>query len=301
MTNRGAKLNRIKIAVFLTALSVVAVSCWNTGSPGDKNDGLTISAGDRNGLEVSQATDKKYGRFSHTVTEHEEISCNECHGRKGTKLEYAGHSSCIDCHFKEFVQNDSQVCSICHTESPAKPEEMLAFPVKFNEGFNMMFDHEQHSKGNAKPAQGCAACHSPKSSTQTIPAGIATHSQCFTCHTQESGIGSCSTCHEIAPYTRTTARKSPVLNYVFSHADHTSKQGVSCSECHTAKAGAPQGKQILFPVAVQHFAPRDKKGAVTCASCHDNRRAFGERDFADCKRCHTGAGFTLMPGGKTGR
>jgi hypothetical protein len=26
-------------------------------------------------------------------------------------------------------------------------------------------------------------------------------------------------------------------------------------------------------------------------TCHNNRRAFGGDDFADCKRCHTGQTF----------
>lgn len=281
----------------MTVVSVVAISCWSTTNSGT-NTNLTLTAIEKVGGGGRPVSDKKYGVFSHSVEDHKEISCDACHGREGTKLEYAGHSSCVGCHFREFVNSNSQICALCHTTSPDKPEEVKAFPASFNEGFNMMFDHAQHSAGNARPAQGCVACHRPQAAAQSIPAGISTHSQCFVCHTPESKIGSCSTCHEMAPYTRVRPRKSAVLNYVFSHADHTSRQGVNCVECHSPIVNAPQGKQIRFPVAAQHFVPRNAKGSVTCAKCHNDRRAFGEANFADCKRCHTSSGFSLMPNGR---
>lgn len=278
----------------MMALSVFAMSCWKA-SDSANDSGVTLTAVDEAETKGSLVSETDYGTFSHSVKEHEDISCNACHAREGTKLKYAGHSSCVDCHFREFVQAESQICAVCHTASKTRPDELQAFPARFSEGFNMMFDHAQHSRGNARPVQGCAACHRPKGSAQTIPAGISTHTQCFTCHTPESRIGSCNTCHDLAPYQRVRPRKSKVLNYVFSHADHTARQGVSCVDCHSPKPGARQGQQIRFPVAIQHFVRRTAKGSITCASCHNNRRAFGEKDFADCKRCHTGSGFTLQP------
>ncbi len=299
MKNTRNQIHALKLAVLMTVISAAAISCWNTTSSGD-NSNVTLTAFEKVRSVGRPDTGKTFGVFSHSVDEHEGISCDACHGREGTKLEYAGHSSCVGCHFREFVDNKSQICTICHTIAPDKPEELRSFPVQFNEGFNMMFDHAQHAVGGARPAQGCAACHRPTGSSQTIPGGISTHSQCFTCHTEESGMGSCSTCHDMAPYTRVRPRKSAVLNYVFSHADHTSKQGVTCVECHSPIPNAPQGKQILFPVAEQHFIRRNPRGAVSCAKCHNNRRAFGEANFADCKRCHTASGFTLLPNGRAG-
>ena len=41
-------------------------------------------------------------------------------------------------------------------------------------------------------------------------------------------------------------------------------------------------------VASMHFPPR---GALSCASCHNNKRAFGGDDFQDCRRCHRGGNF----------
>ena len=85
---------------------------------------------------------------------------------------------------------------------------------------------------------------------RTIPAGISAHSSCYTCHTPESKIGSCNTCHTIEPYSRTVASRATFA--AFRHSDHTAR--VSCAECHNIRPGAPQGRQVTSPVAVQHFA-----------------------------------------------
>jgi len=53
-------------------------------------------------------------------------------------------------------------------------------------------------------------------------------------------------------------------------------------------AGTVKGRQVTAPVAAEHFAPA---GTTSCATCHNNKRAFGPPDFADCKRCHTGKTF----------
>ncbi len=286
MTRSASISIKLKIVVLTAAIAIFAVNCWKSDSSEKIN--VTLTAADEH-IVGSETTDKDYGRFSHTVPEHAEISCDSCHDREGTTLKYAGHNSCINCHMGEFVKQDSNICVICHTNSPANPAELQAFPARFDEGFSMSFDHAQHSVGDARPAQGCAACHYPQGASRTISVGISTHSQCFTCHTQESNIGSCNTCHAIEPYARVQPGRSNVLGFAFSHADHNS---VGCADCHSPKSGAPMGRQITFPTAVQHFS---RKSSVTCATCHNDRRAFGERDFTNCARCHKGSGFTLLP------
>lgn len=284
MTGNTSKLKKIKLIVLLAAVAIFAVNCWKTDNSANN---LTLTAVDNNTAESESISGKDYGKFSHAS--HEEIDCDSCHGREGTNLKFAGHSSCIDCHMGEFVKSDSNICAICHTNSNTNPAELQSFPASFREGFNMTFDHAMHSRGGAKPPQGCAACHQPSGAARTIPAGISTHSQCFTCHTPESNLGACNTCHEIAPYSRVNRAKGAVLNFVFSHADHNS---VGCTDCHSPKWGAPQGSQITFPLAVQHFP---KRNAITCATCHNDRRAFGERDFANCRLCHKSSGFDMLP------
>ncbi len=284
MTRSARKKFRLKLVVLTAAIAIAAVSCWRAEDSANKTI-VTLTGVDENAGENAPVSEKNYGTFSHA--EHTDIACDSCHGREGTKLKFAGHASCIDCHMGEFVRSDSNICTICHTNSPANPAELKAFPARFDEGFNMSFDHALHSRGAARPPEGCAACHFPNGARKTISAGISTHAQCFTCHTPESNIGSCSVCHAIAPYARTWQTKSDVLGFAFSHADHNS---VGCAECHSPRAGA-MGRQITFPVAVEHFPKR----GVTCATCHNDRRAFGEKDFANCRLCHRNSGFNLLP------
>jgi c(7)-type cytochrome triheme protein len=292
------KKNRVKIVCLLAALAIFAVSCLRSDRSAQKAD-PAITAVERFAANNVPVSAKNYSRFSHTVAEHKAIACDSCHRRDDNSItpKFAGHSSCIDCHLPEFVNSQSNMCVICHTNSPENPAEMRAFPAKFNESFNMKFDHAVHSRGNALPREGCAACHAPMQAgrMQSIPAGINTHAQCFTCHTNDSAIGSCNECHSIVPYSRTVA-KSAIIKAVFSHADHTANQGLRCADCHSARPGAPQGKQISAPAAVQHFPGQAAKGTITCAQCHNDKRAFGEVDFANCRRCHAGPGFDMLTG-----
>jgi c(7)-type cytochrome triheme protein len=282
--------NSIKILLILAALSVFVVSCIKQNA--DKTD-VVITAKDRNLPTPVKISDKSYNTFSHSVPEHKEINCDSCHKREANslKLDYSGHDSCISCHLNEFTNPESGICTICHDDLQKVPATMKSFPIRFNEQFNMKFDHAAHSQGAGRPQAGCAACHQPQGAAQAIPVGINTHATCFTCHTPESKIGSCNYCHETAPYRRTVSTRT-IFKAVFSHTDHTFRQGVNCNECHTVKAGAPQSKQVSTPVAVQHF---ESGGAVSCRTCHNDRRAFGEENFANCKRCHEGTGFDMLP------
>jgi c(7)-type cytochrome triheme protein len=155
--------------------------------------------------------------------------------------------------------------------------------------FNVKFDHAQHSSGAARPNAGCASCHTPirRSSALSIPAGIPAHTNCYSCHTPGAtsggrNISSCAACHSLGGYSRTptTTRGYRVG---FSHADHGSRQGLRCDQCHNLRAGLPQSRQVTSPVPSQHFA---STRAQSCMTCHNNRRTFGGEDFADCKRCH---------------
>jgi len=255
---------------------------------------LTITATDTNQPEAAQKiSGKDHSAFSHDITEHKEISCDECHQRENDPLtlKYAGHDSCIKCHLSEFTDPGSGICVVCHDRLDTVPATMRPFPARFVEGFNMRFDHAAHAQGAGRPPEGCASCHRPSGAAQSIPAGINSHANCFTCHTPESSIGSCSVCHTLAPYQRTQP-VSTIFKASFRHSDHTIRQGVNCADCHSVKAGAPQSRQVNAPAAVQHFSAG---GSVSCRTCHNDRRAFGERDFANCKRCHTGAGFDMLP------
>ena len=119
--------------------------------------------------------DKTFKAFSHTVPEHQQFDCTSCHHRQGKslKMEFAGHEACIGCHLNQFTSSDSQaMCTICHADMKANPPTMKAFPATFIEGFNMKFDHAVHDRGDARPSQGCVACHDLAGAGRHIPASI---------------------------------------------------------------------------------------------------------------------------------
>ena len=235
-------------------------------------------------------------RFSHSTSSHASIACASCHERPDNSPapRWPGHKACIDCHAQDFVTRGAQlqICANCHSNLEGNNPPLKAFPGLT--GFNMRFSHAQHMTGGGRPAQGCASCHRPlrRGVALTIPSGAPAHSNCYGCHTPNArgaagDIGSCSTCHAQGGYRRTptTARAYSVS---FSHADHGARQRLSCDDCHQVRAGAGQGRQVTSPQPTQHFG---SARAQTCMTCHNNRRAFGGDDFADCKRCHTGQTF----------
>lgn len=281
-----------KYSITMLALIIFAASCLNEGRRAD----VTITSVNTDSPTATRVFDpnKNFGTFLHSVEAHNQVNCDSCHKREANSLElkYSGHDSCIGCHMNEFTNTKSNICAVCHSDPQTVPAAMKAFPARFSEGFNMKFDHVAHSRGEARPAEGCVACHSPAGASQTILATTAAHTNCFTCHVPEGRIGSCNVCHAIAPYARTPSTTA-VIKAVFRHSDHTVRQGVSCAECHTARTSTVQSRQVSAPAAIQHFAAA--AGSVSCRTCHNDRRAFGEGNFANCRRCHTASGFDMLP------
>ena len=224
-----------------------------------------------------------YSRFRHDTQQHRRLPCLVCHVRNDNSAtpKMPGHIPCSSCHQQQFAEgNTNPICSICHTATNVK-----RFPPL--RSFNAVFDHARHQRQT-----GCATCHKPtaRGVALSIPDRLNAHTTCFQCHGPRAtsggrNIGSCSTCHQPGRLVRTpeTAR---AFNLNFSHAEHTRK-GISCSECHTIRAGLRRGAQVTSPAASMHFA----RAGASCAACHNNRRAFGGNDFSDCKRCHEGNTF----------
>ena len=244
-------------------------------------------------LIPASASNREFETFSHAVEEHKQFACNTCHQREGRsrEIELAGHESCIGCHLNQFTaRSDQAMCAICHNDLKADPPTLRAFPTRFREGFNMKFDHAAHTRGAGRPANGCASCHQPAGAGQTIPVGFQAHSNCYTCHTAESKIESCSVCHELAPYRR-TLRSQYNFKAIFTHGDH---RAVGCNECHSVVAGAPNARQVTHIAILEHRAAP----VNTCLQCHNGRRAFSGNDgtnVASCSRCHKGSGFAKLP------
>jgi hypothetical protein len=246
-----------------------------------------------------RTSSKTFEKFSHQIAEHKQFNCVSCHRREGKQreLEYTGHESCVGCHMNQFTQASAEesppMCFVCHDKLNVSPPTMQSFPTKFIEGFNMKFDHQAHDSGAGRPARGCAACHSPSGAGQTIQTGIDTHATCYACHTPESKIGSCVTCHELGPYRRITQASYGGFPATFSHRDHTAAQRVSCEECHNVQPGPP-GKQVTSIAILEH---RTTPGN-NCLKCHNGSRAFTGNVAANpnCSRCHVGMTAPLPPG-----
>lgn len=237
----------------------------------------------------------RFTSFSHATPAHREASCDSCHGRADNSAapRLPGHRACTDCHLQQFVAApDLPMCAICHTDLGQRNPPVKGFPAL--RSFNARFDHAQHTAGAGRSERGCAACHAParRGVALSIPAGLDAHARCYECHTPGASaagrdISSCGTCHQLGAYARTPA-SAPAFRVGFSHAAHGPRQGLDCASCHAVTAGLPQSRQVSSPRPSQHFPP---PRAPSCATCHDNRRAFGGDDFGDCRRCHTGRTF----------
>jgi hypothetical protein len=242
-----------------------------------------------------------YSKFLHNSQRHSSLACNSCHERTDNSAtpRFPGHKACTDCHRSQFTTPQVPMCKICHSDISSNNPPLKNFSTSFNEPFNVKFDHAQHNTGSARPQRGCAGCHSSpinRGAGLSIPANIAAHNNCYTCHTPSSKsnagreIASCGVCHDQKSY-RPTSTAARSYRYAFSHADHGARERLACADCHKLTAGAAQTRQVSSPSAAEHFLTTR---AMTCVTCHNGKRTFGgDLAFKDCKRCHTGPTFRM--------
>jgi c(7)-type cytochrome triheme protein len=231
-----------------------------------------------------------FATFSHTQT-HAALPCLLCHRREGTSSRpaFPGHTPCAGCHSQQFANSGSPVCAICHTD--AASGGLKPFPSL--RSFGARFDHARHLSGAARPSAGCAACHKPERNgvALSILSGPAAHVTCYQCHSPQEqakgrDISSCGKCHTVERYAWAKA-SAPAYRVNFSHARHL-RQRLSCTDCHHVRAGAPPAQQVLAPAPLEHHASAH---AESCRTCHNDRRAFGIANFANCKKCHQAPHF----------
>jgi hypothetical protein len=233
-----------------------------------------------------QATD--FSNFVHTNPTHARMPCLLCHQRQDNSGRIGfpgkqGHTPCLGCHQQQFsTGNGAPICTICHTN--AETGATKRFPPL--QDFTMRFNHSRHSHVN------CSVCHqsSRRGVAFSIPSGANAHTTCFQCHTASSAnsMASCSVCHQSGRFVR-TSEIARAFQVNFSHERH-SRAGMNCASCHTVQTGTARGTQVTEPLASMHFAPTH---AMSCAACHNGKRAFGADDFANCKRCHIGNKFSF--------
>jgi hypothetical protein len=264
----------------------------------------TAASSSANLPAAARQSNVDFSRFMHTSQRHASLACAVCHERRDNSASprLPGHKACTGCHLPQFVTPNIPMCAICHTSLDSQNPPLKNFPSL--RSFNARFDHAQHNAGAARPSEGCAACHRPagrRAAAMSIPAGLAAHSQCYTCHTpgaQSAGrdISSCGACHQVGRYARTPAASRSFV--AFRHSTHGPRQGLGCADCHSLRAGLPQSRQVTAPRFAQHFAAG---GATSCATCHNDRRriggrvVFGDARFDNCAKCHTSQTFRLGP------
>lgn len=249
---------------------------------------------------MSQGGGIDYSKFVHTSQRHASLACTDCHARADNSAtpRFPGHAACTKCHLAQFVTPKVPMCVICHSDVKTAAAPLKAFPSRFNENFNVKFDHAQHMTGTARPGSGCQACHgrsSARGAALAIPAGVNAHTGCYSCHTPASksargrDLASCGVCHDEKPYQRTSTNARS-FRYAFSHAQHGRRERLDCGDCHRLTAGAPQSRQVSSPAPLEHFPA----GGMNCFTCHNGKRSFGgDLAFKDCARCHRGATFRM--------
>lgn len=261
---------RIQLAVFISGLFLIG--CFY-GLRGFAT--LTYSAVVTEG---NPAVEQDFSKFRHNSAQHTRMPCLVCHVRNDnrTRITYPGHIPCASCHQQQFADNTNPICTICHTTTSVK-----AFPGL--RSFRTAFDHAKHARQT-----NCSTCHAPSSrgAALSVPSGSRGHATCFQCHGPQAKAGgreisSCSVCHKAGRPSR-FSESSPAYSVNFNHSEHSARR-ISCAACHQARAG-----KMSAPIVSMHFAP---PGAASCGACHNNKRAFGGRDFNDCKRCHQGPTF----------
>jgi c(7)-type cytochrome triheme protein len=239
-----------------------------------------------------------YSKFIHSSQKHTSLECTACHTRSDNSAtpRFPGHDACTKCHLAQFVTPNVPMCVICHSDVKSASAPLKVFPTRFNESFNVKFDHAQHMSGAARPANGCQACHgrpTARGAALAIPVGINAHNGCYSCHTPSSKsasgreLASCGVCHDEKPFSRTTTNARS-FRYAFSHAQHGRRERLDCADCHRLTAGAPQSRQVSSPAPAEHFPA----GGMNCSTCHNGKRSFGgDLAFKDCARCHKGSTF----------
>ncbi|HKR61094.1 MAG TPA: cytochrome c3 family protein [Pyrinomonadaceae bacterium] len=273
-------------------LSLFGVSLFEAVKAGKSFDS-ELSPNSFQGPEVD------YSKFVHTSQRHASLACTACHTRTDNSAtpRFPGHDACTKCHLAQFVTPNVPMCVICHSDVKTAAAPLKAFPSRFNENFNVKFDHAQHMSGSARPASGCQACHGRAAArgALAIPVGLNAHNGCYSCHTPSSKstggreIGSCGVCHDTRPFSRTSTNARS-FRYAFSHVQHGRRERLDCADCHRLTAGAPQSRQVSSPAPLEHFPA----GSMNCSTCHNGKRSFGgDLGFKDCARCHRGPTFKM--------
>ena len=262
--------------------------------------------------------------------------------------EFPDHQSCIACHRKQFFARERpapRICSNCHVAATPRDTSRFPFPSlgeqflasargrDFVSEFRVAFPHDKHIEEDGKDPESCAACHQTykpqgdsddefvtkppkdhgdafwlkKGSFKSIPL---THSNCFTCHNQESELPplpqSCGSCHQPASnhpadfdrkLANTIGFDDPVLMVLwqrrsaagaFRHEAHTE---VACVNCHDITKSAKVSVRSCGGAEGCHVTATADDGGVLNYEM-DQKKANAQ--FV-CVKCHITFGNRPLP------
>ncbi|MFL6214888.1 MAG: cytochrome c3 family protein [Blastocatellia bacterium] len=285
---RSAQRRWLSLAIIALVAFVFVLALTDNAPVAAISDEADVSHSTASAAASGQNQEPDFSKFSHTSGAHSRLPCATCHRRDNSQPQATrpGHRPCAGCHSQKFAALGGPICTICHRT--AEPKDGALKPPLTLKSFGVRFDHSRHQSAN------CASCHKAanRGIALTVPAGAGAHTTCYQCHNagaQADGrdISTCSTCHAQGARTARAAMAAKAYQVNFSHAAHTAKAKLSCSECHRLRTGAGRD-QVSEPQPLMHHA---SAGAQSCMSCHNDKHAFGGDDFADCKHCHTGPTF----------
>lgn len=257
------------------------------------------------------------------------LKCDSCHNRRDRiesivqttdrnrrlGLKFPGHKACIECHVDQFTGTPQKTCTICHETRQgltARPPQR-DYPTRYD--FNAFFDAKQHELhiGYKLPASGkmtdCNFCH--KQDARPAVLTIASHTECFACHSPSSGDAKgseksgCTVCHtqpatDVQPYSAKYVSRA--YGALFTHKSHVAYMNGKCDMCHTISGGYNQPVPASLRVR-QHLTPAER-GGRGCFSCHDGGVHYGRKVFSgepgsegggSCQKCHTREDFKVFP------
>jgi hypothetical protein len=267
----------------------------------------------------------KPAKFDHNLAnfkligKHIQVDCKECHRNE----KYTGTpQDCTTCHAQNDVHQGQlgQDCASCHTPEGWKPARFdhskAAFQLVGKHAgveceschTNKLFKgtpqdctscHLKDDAHNGQFGTDCSLCHSPQDwksitfnhSTTAFPLiGLHGNVACLNCHTGgpiKATPKDCESCH-------------------LKEDAHNMRFGTDCGLCHTPlgwKTINFSHSTTVFPLVGKHAnvaclnchtSGSPKSTPIECFACHRKDDQHAGQFGADCKLCHTPAGWSQV-------
>ncbi len=258
--------------------------------------------------------------------------------------EFPEHQSCIACHRTQFFARERpapRICSNCHVKASPRDTSRFPFPSlgaafwasargkEFVSDFRVAFPHDKHQDSGADNCATCHETHQPQGDSDqefvtrppkdhgdafwlkkgTFKSLPLTHSQCFSCHNQESELAplpqSCSSCHQPAgnshvdfdqKLAKTIGFDDPIAMAVwrrrtaagaFRHEVHGE---IECTKCHDVKTLKPAVKSCGGAEGCHITATTDDGGILN----YEMNQRKANAQFV-CVKCHIVYGSRPLP------